>query len=78
MLKLFGLRMGSVTTPAKRQVRLEAQLARSSKLLRERTGTDPVTTRLVSAPGVGPITALTFKSAIEDPGRFKTSADADA
>lgn len=102
MLKLFGLRMGSVTTPGKRRERLdalfgqrpdlravfqplvesiealEAQLARSSKLLNARAAADPVTTRLMSVPGVGPITALTFKSSIEDPGRFNRSADAGA
>lgn len=102
MLKLFGLRMGHVTTPGKRRERLdalfarrpdlravfqpliesieamEAQLARSSKLLDARAAHDPVAMRLMSVPGVGPITALTFKSVIEDPGRFRRSADAGA
>jgi transposase len=102
MLKLFGLRMGSVTTPNKRRERLdvlfgqqpdlravfapliesievlEAQLTKSSKLLDARAAADPIATRLMSVPGVGPITALTFKSAIEDPGRFAKSCDAGA
>lgn len=102
MLKLFGLRMGSVTTPGKRHERLEAlfnqrpevravfaplieciaaleaQLARSSKVLEARAAADPVALRLMSVPGVGPITALTFKSSIEDPGRFKRSDTAGA
>ena len=102
MLKLFGLRMGQVTTPGKRCERLDAlftqrpdlrpvfqpliecieavetQLAKSAKLLDARAATDPVAMRLMSVPGVGPITALTFKSAIEDPGRFERSADAGA
>jgi len=34
---------------------------------------DPVCQRLMSAPGVGFITALTFKSGVDDPGRFKRS-----
>ena len=34
--------------------------------------------RLMSVPGVGPITALTFKSSIEDPGRFARGQDAGA
>ena len=34
---------------------------------------DPVCQRLMSAPGVGFITALTFKSGVEDPSRFKRS-----
>jgi transposase len=102
MLKLFGLRMGQVTTSAKRRERLaalftqrpdlkpvfqplveciealEAQLSRSAKLLDARAAADPVATRLMSVPGVGPITALTFKAAIEDPGRFSKSSDAGA
>ena len=102
MLKLFGLRMGSVTTPNKRRERLnalfgqrpdlrpvfqplldciealEAQLIKSAKLLDARAAADPVATRLMSVPGVGPITALTFKSSVEDPGRFAKSADAGA
>ncbi len=34
---------------------------------------DPVCRRLMSAPGVGFITALTFKAAVDDPTRFKRS-----
>lgn len=102
MLKLFGLRMGNVTTPGKRRERLaalftqrpdlgpvfaplitciealEAQLASSSRLLDARAAADPVCARLMSVPGVGPITALTFKASIEDPGRFAKGADAGA
>jgi transposase len=102
MLKLFGLRMGSVTTPNKRRERLaalfnqrpdlkpvfqplidgiealEAQLARSSRLLDARATADPVCARLMSVPGVGPMTALTFKASIEDPGRFAKGSDAGA
>jgi transposase len=102
MLKLFGLRMGMVTTPNKRRERLDAlfnqrpdlrgvfqplvesievlevQLAKSAKLLGARAASDPVATRLMSVPGVGPITALTFKAAIEDPARFARSSDAGA
>jgi transposase len=102
MLKLFGLRMGKVTTPGRRSERLaalfaqrqeirpvfaplieaiealEAQIGRSSKLLAASAAADPVATRLMSVPGVGPITALTFKSSIEDPARFARSSDAGA
>ncbi|BEU28461.1 IS110 family transposase [Paraburkholderia sp. 22B1P] len=35
--------------------------------------TDPVCQRLMTVPGVGVITALTFKAAVDDPGRFKSS-----
>jgi transposase len=102
MLKLFGLRMGNVTTPGKRRERLDTlfgqrpdlkpvfssliesiealdgQISRSLKLLEQRAATDPVCVRLMSVPGVGPITALAFKSSIEDPGRFSRSSDAGA
>jgi transposase len=102
LLKLFGLRMGVVTTPGKRRERLaalftqkpelkavmqplveslealEAQIARSTKLLAADAAADPITARLMSVPGVGPITALIFKSSIEDPGRFARGQDAGA
>jgi transposase len=102
LLKLFGLRMGSVTTPGKRRERLaalfiqrpelgpvmqplveslealEAQIARSTRLLATQAAADPVAARLMSVPGVGPITALVFKSSIEDPGRFARGQDAGA
>lgn len=35
--------------------------------------TDPICRRLMSVPGVGAITALTFKAAVDDPRRFKSS-----
>ena len=102
LLKLFGLRMGKVTTPNKRAERLralfaqkpeieaimqplieslealEAQIRRSTKLLAATAEADPITARLMTVPGVGPITALTFKSSIEDPGRFDRGRDAGA
>lgn len=102
MLKLFGLRLGHVTTPGKRRERLaalftqrpdlapvfaqliesiealEAQIVRSMKSLEARAAADPVCQRLMSAPGVGPITALAFKSSVEDPARFSRSSDAGA
>lgn len=102
MLKLFGLRMGSATTPNKRRERLEAlftqrpdlkpvlhpliesiealeaQISKSGKLLAARAGADPVATKLMSVPGVGPVTALAFIASIEDPGRFARSSDVGA
>ena len=102
LLKLFGLRMGKATTPARRAERLEAlfaqkpalrpvlaplvaglaalevQIAASSRGLKARAAADPVALRLMSVPGVGPITALTFKGSIEDPNRFARSRDAGA
>jgi transposase len=102
LLKLFGLRMGKVSTAGKRRERLEAQFAlkpelrsvmapliesleaievqigRSTRRLAAQAAADPVAVRLMTAPGVGPITALVFKSSIEDPGRFERGEDAGA
>ena len=39
---------------------------------------DPICQRLMTVPGVGPITALTFKAAVDDPGRFKRSRNVAA
>lgn len=102
LLKLFGLRLGKVTTPNKRAERLrvlfalkpeiepilqplieslaglEAQIRRSSKQLAAKAEADPVVARMMTVPSVGPITALTFKSSIEDPSRFDRGRDAGA
>jgi len=102
LLKLFGLRMGQVTTPNKRTERLavlfaqkpelkavmqplveslealEVQIRRSTKLLAASAAADPVASRLMTVPGVGPMTALTFKSSIEDPDRFDRGEDVGA
>jgi len=102
LLKLFGLRLGKVTTPNKGRERLEAlfaqkpelepimaplveslealevQIARASKQLAAQAAADPVAARLMSVPGVGPITALVFKTSIEDPDRFDRGEDAGA
>jgi transposase len=43
------------------------------KHVRSMVGTDAKARLLMSAPAVGPIVALTYVSAIDDPGRFKSS-----
>jgi transposase len=102
LLKLFGLRLGKVTTANKRRERLEAlfaqkpelepimaplieslealevQITCSSRQLAAQAVADPVAARLMSVPGVGPITALVFKTSIEDPDRFARGEDAGA
>jgi transposase len=57
---------------------IEAQLRASNRLLQERAGTDPVCARLMTVPGVGPITALTYTATIEDPRRFARGEDVGA
>ena len=39
---------------------------------------DETTRRLMTVPGVGPATALAFRSTIDDPNRFKSSSDVGA
>jgi len=102
LLKLFGLRLGQVTTPAKRAERLralldqkpeleaalaplvaglsalEAQIAASTRQLKHRAAADPVCTLLMSVPSIGPVSALTYKTSIEDPNRFARGADVGA
>lgn len=102
LLKLFGLRLGKVTTPNKRAERLaalygqrpdlealfaplvaalegiEQQLRKSARALEQRAAADPVASRLMTVPGVGPITALTYTASIEDPQRFARSEDVGA
>lgn len=43
--------------------------------VRNEANNDPVCRRLMTIPGVGPITALTFKAAVDDPTRFTSSRD---
>jgi transposase len=102
LLKLFGLRLGKVTTPGKRAERLVAlfaqrpelqpalapliatletldkEIAAASRKLKQRASTDPDGARMMGIPSVGPILALTFKSSIEDPGRFARGKDVGA
>jgi transposase len=47
-------------------------------VVRALTKADPLCVRLMSIPGVGPVTALTFKSAVDDPARFKSSRNVAA
>ena len=49
------------------------QWQKLEKRLRSLAREDGRVRRLMTAPGVGPIVALTFVSAIDDPGRFRSS-----
>lgn len=58
---------------------LDARLAlyktylKLDKQARDMAQEDPVCQRLMTAPGVGPVTALTFKAGVDDPARFRRS-----
>ncbi len=57
---------------------VEAQIAALDKLVRKEVGSSKACWHLTSVPWVGPITALAFAAAIEDPGRFRHSRDIGA
>ena len=54
---------------------LRQELAGVERQLRGLAKDDPVCRRMMTVPGVGPIVALTVKSAIDDPTRFRSSKD---
>ena len=49
------------------------EMAGLDRLVRTLAGDDPVCRLLMSMPGIGAVVALTFKSAIDDPTRFRSS-----
>ncbi len=51
------------------------QLARLTKQVLVIVRQEQVCRRLMSVPGVGPIVAITFKSGVDDPARFRRSRD---
>lgn len=52
---------------------LRQELAGLEKRVRQLAWDDPVCQRLMSMPGIGVVVALTFRAAIDDPGRFRSS-----
>ncbi len=54
---------------------LRRELVGLEKLVRKLAREDRVCRLLMTMPGVGPVVALTFKSAIDDPERFRRSKD---
>jgi transposase len=54
------------------------QIRECSKMLEKRAAQDPVCKVLTSIPGVGALTALSFKTAIDDPTRFRRVSDVGA
>jgi transposase len=54
---------------------LEMQYARLHRMVLGTVRHDPLCRQLMTAPGVGPVVAITYKTAIDDPGRFRKSKD---
>lgn len=52
---------------------LQAQAAVLDKRVRDTARADPACRRLMTAPGVGAIVALTFRAAVDRPERFRSS-----
>ena len=52
---------------------LRAEMTALDKRARDLARDEATCRRLMTVPGVGPLTALTFTSAVDDPGRFRSS-----
>jgi transposase len=52
---------------------LRAEFMRLHRRMLAIVGDDTVCRRLMTAPGVGALVAVTFKTAVDDPGRFRTA-----
>lgn len=52
---------------------INAEIANLNALLEANAKADPVCRRPMTVPGVGPVTAFSFRTSIDDPGRFKSS-----
>ena len=57
---------------------LQAEFARLHRALLALVRADPVCRQLMSVPGVGAVVAITFKSGVDDPSRFRRSRDVGA
>jgi transposase len=54
---------------------LQAEFAKLHRALLAIVRADPVCRQLMSVPGVGAVVAITFRSGVDDPGRFRRSRD---
>ena len=52
---------------------LRTQLAKLHKMLLDQVRADPICRRLMTAPGVGPVVALTYRTCVDNPARFGRS-----
>jgi transposase len=57
---------------------MAGELARLTRRVLDIARAEPVCRRLMGVPGVGPLTALTFRATIDQPGRFRRSRDVGA
>jgi transposase len=57
---------------------MAAQVAELERQIELAAATDPICKRLMTAPGVGPLVAVTYRTAVDDPHRFLRSRDVAA
>jgi transposase len=57
---------------------LAAELKKLHARLEATAAANPVTARMMTVPGVGPVTSLVFMTSVEDPTRFKRGREAPA
>lgn len=48
-------------------------IAAADRTIQARAKADPITVRLMTAPGVGPVTALHYRATLDDVGRFRSA-----
>jgi transposase len=66
---------GLVTKLAQVRRHVALQIAAIDRDIRRLVRTEPTLKRFMTVPGVGPITAVAFLSAVDDPDRFKHARD---
>jgi transposase len=57
---------------------MAGEFAKLDKLVRDQSRSDGVCRRLMTIPGVGAVIAMTFRAAIDDPKRFRSSKSVGA
>lgn len=62
----------------KMRAALLAEVRRYDAVLRRMAQSDPVCRRLMTVPGVGPLTALAFRAGVDQPARFRHARSAPA
>lgn len=57
---------------------LDAQICEADRELASLAKDDPICRQLMTMPGVGPVTAVRFQAAVDDPARFETAHKVEA
>src|SRR5215831_11333284 len=79
ILRGFGLKVGSVTRKGfEARVALKAEYEKLHKTVLAIVRDDALCRRLMTVPSVGPLVAITYKSAMDDPNRITKSKAAGA